>query len=63
MTDGVTPAISGPVCGFIPPYLLERLRACDDEHLTRCASDTLILDTTLRATRATSTGADSGRRR
>ena len=58
MTDGVTPSISGPVCGFIPPYLLERIRACDDEHLTRCASDTLILDTTLRATRATSQGVD-----
>ena len=58
MTDGVTPSIPGPVCGFIPPYLLERIRACDDEHLTRCASDTLILDTTLRATRATSQGVD-----
>ncbi len=56
MTEGVTSAISGPFCGFIPPYLLERLSACDDEHLTLCASDTLILDTTLRATRATSSG-------
>ncbi|HEY5421703.1 MAG TPA: M4 family metallopeptidase, partial [Marmoricola sp.] len=54
----MTPSIPGPVCGFIPPYLLERIRACDDEHLTRCASDTLILDTTLRATRATSQGVD-----
>jgi hypothetical protein len=57
VTAGVASAVSGQVCGFIPPYLLERVRACDDEHLTRCASDTLILDTTLRATRATGEGA------
>jgi hypothetical protein len=57
VTAGVASAVSGQVCGFIPPYLLERVRACDDEHLTRCASDTLILDSTLRATRAAGEGA------
>ena len=44
-------------CTFIPPYLLERLRTCDDPHKTQCASDTLALDATLRASRDAGAGA------
>ncbi|MDQ6642050.1 MAG: M4 family metallopeptidase [Actinomycetota bacterium] len=39
-------------CTFIPPYLLEQLRRSDDPHATRCATDTLAHDTTLRAARS-----------
>ena len=39
-------------CRFIPPYLLERLRTCDDPDAIRCAADTLELDATLRARRS-----------
>ncbi len=51
MSDATSGPTSAPFCGFIPPYLLERLRSCDDPGTTRCASDTLMLDATLRAAR------------
>ncbi len=57
MSESISGLSSAPTCSFIPPYLLERLRACDDGDKTRCASDTLILDATLRASRDAAAGA------
>ena len=51
MTGGVASAGPQRVCGFIPPYLLEQLRACDDADKSRSASRTLVIDATLRASR------------
>jgi len=44
-------------CGFVPPYLLERLAGGHDEvDLVTCCRDTLILDAEIRTRRATATG-------
>jgi hypothetical protein len=40
-------------CGFVPPYLLQRVAELDDENVAGCARGTLALDGLLRARRVT----------